>query len=103
MGLKRARIAWEILLVLTALLGATFTGRPFIVLAGGGDGLPLNIEALYNAGQYRQAADALQAEVERNPKNGELYFWLARCFFELRDFSQSISSFERAVALDPAR
>src|SRR5271166_3675797 len=100
MGLNRSRIGWEILLALTALLGAMVTGRPVIALAGEVDALPPDIAVLYNAGQYRQAADALQAEVERNPKDAELYFWLGRCFFELRDFSHSISSFERAVALD---
>ncbi len=91
----------RILLVLSALLADILAARPANALPAGIDAPPPGIQALYNTGQYRQAAEALQAEVERNPKDAGLYFWLGRCFFELWDFSRSISSLERAVALDP--
>lgn len=93
----------RILLVLSALLADILAARPANALPAGIDAPPLGIQALYNTGQYRQAAEALQADVERNPKDAGLYFWLGRCFFELRNFSRSISSLERAVALDPDR
>jgi tetratricopeptide (TPR) repeat protein len=102
-ALNREKIGWNILLVLTALLAAVLAARPANALRAEIDALPTDIQILYDAGQYRQAAEALQAEVERNPKDAGLYFWLGRCLFELRDFSGSISSFERAVALDPGR
>ena len=101
--MRNKKIGRNVLLVLTTLLAAVLAARPAIALRDGLDALPPEIETLYNAGQYRQAAEALQAEVERNPKDAGLYFWLGRTYFELRDFTQSISSFERAVALDPGR
>jgi TolA-binding protein len=47
--------------------------------------------------------EALQSAVEENPENAALHYWLGRSFFELRDFSRSISSFERAIKLYPKR
>jgi len=67
------------------------------------DSLPPEIERLYASGSYSQAADALQSQVERTPKNAFLYYWLGRCYFETRDFGHSIVSWERAVALDSNR
>jgi len=103
-ALRKKKIGWNILLVLlSAFLAVILAARAANALRAGIDALPPDIQTLYNTGQYRQAAEALQAEVERNPKDAGLYFWLGRCFFELRDFSRSISSFESAVALDPGR
>ena len=67
------------------------------------NGLPPEIGALYAAGQYRQATDALQALAQRNPTDGVIQYWLGRNLFEIRDFSRAISSFERAVSLDAGR
>ena len=61
-----------------------------------------DIERLYDAGQYRQAAEALRAALEQNPQNTSLDYWLGRSFFEIRDFSKAISSFERAVKIVPS-
>jgi len=101
--LKRKQVGRSIVLALGAVLATILAARSANALPSGLDSLPLQIETLYIAGQYRQAAEALQVEVQRNPNDAGLYFWLGRCFFELRDFSRSISSFERAVALDPGR
>jgi superkiller protein 3 len=65
--------------------------------------LPADIERLYNGGLYRQAAEALNAAIQREPQESSLHFWLGRCFYELRDFNRSISSLERALALEPDR
>ena len=80
-----------------------WAARPAGALPAGIDGLPPSIETLYDAGLYSRAIEALQAVVERNPTDASLYYWLGRCFYEVRDFSRSISSFERAVVLDPNR
>jgi len=64
---------------------------------------PPDIVALYTAGSYSRAAEALQAAVAQNPKDSSLYYWLGRCYFEIRDFNQSISSWEHTVVLDPDR
>lgn len=105
--MRRKKTNWRILLssavlsVLALLPAATSAPHAAEVSPARLDALPPGIQTLYKAGQYRQAADALQTEVARNPKDAALYFWLGRCLFELRDFSRSISSFEQAVALDP--
>jgi tetratricopeptide (TPR) repeat protein len=65
--------------------------------------LPADIERLYNGGLYRQAAEGLGAAIQREPQESSLHFWLARCFYELRDYNRAISSLERAIALEPGR
>jgi tetratricopeptide (TPR) repeat protein len=90
-------------LFVAVLLASAFGGRSAQVLAAELDAVPAGIETLYDAGQYRQAAEALQAAVAQNPTNPFLFYWLGRCYYEMRDFDRSISSWERAVALDSAR
>jgi tetratricopeptide (TPR) repeat protein len=85
------------------MLATILASRPATALAAGLEALPPAIGTLYNSGLYRQAAEELQTEVERNPADASLYYWLGRCFYEIRDFTRSISSFERAIALDPNR
>ena len=65
--------------------------------------LPPDIERLYNGGLYRQAAEALNAAIQRDPQESSLQYWLGRCFYELRDYNRAISSFERAIVLEPER
>src|SRR5271169_1410455 len=65
--------------------------------------LPPAIESLYNSGSYSRAAEAVQAAVAQNPRDDSLYYWLGRCYFEIRDFNHSISNWERTVVLDPGR
>src|SRR5580700_5336272 len=65
--------------------------------------LPAEVAPLYNGGLYRQAVEALNSAIEREPHESSLHFWLGRCFFELRDYSRAISSLEHAVALEPDR
>jgi tetratricopeptide (TPR) repeat protein len=100
--LRRKKIGRSFLLVLAAL-AVTLEARPPTAFSAEIDVLPPDIAKLYDAGQYRQATDALQAAVERNPTDASLHYWLGRCFFELRDFSRSISSLEHAVSLAPGR
>ncbi len=100
---RKKKICWSIPLVLAALLAAQFAARSVAGLAVGLDTLPPDIAKLYEAGQYRQAADALQAAVEQNPTDASLQYWLGRCYFELQDFGHAISSMERAVSLAPGR
>lgn len=93
----------NILLLAMTLLATVLAANPVGGLPMKPDALPADIEQLFNAGQYRQAVEALQAAVEGNPENAPLHYWLGRSFFETHDFSHSISSFERAITLDPKR
>ena len=67
------------------------------------DAVPPGAAALYNSGFYRGAIGALQTAVERTPNDASLYYWLGRCYFEVHDFDHSISSWQRAVALESGR
>ena len=80
-------------LLMTAPLGAGAAVRE----------LPADIERLYNGGLYRQAAESLNAAIQREPQESSLHYWLGRCFYELRDYNRAISSLERAIALEPDR
>jgi tetratricopeptide (TPR) repeat protein len=65
--------------------------------------LPADVERLYNGGLYRQAVEALNGAIQREPQEPSLHYWLGRCFYELRDYNRAISSLERAIALEPER
>lgn len=65
--------------------------------------LPADIAQLYNDGHYRQATEALDSAIGREPQESSLYFWQGRCFFELRNYNRAVSSLERAIALEPGR
>jgi tetratricopeptide (TPR) repeat protein len=92
--------------VLTAWV-AFFIAIAWVQVAGawptGLDAIPPAIETLYSAGSYSQGAVALQAAIVQHPKDASLYYWLGRCYFEIRDFDRSISSWESAIDLDSAR
>jgi tetratricopeptide (TPR) repeat protein len=84
-------------------MGSSAASQPGRALPVSLDALPANIAALYSPGSYSQVADALQAAIVQHPKDACLYYWVGRSYFEIRDFNRSISSWERAVALDPGR
>jgi len=65
--------------------------------------LPPDIARFYDGGLYRQATEALDSAIGREPQDSSLHFWQGRCFFELRDYNRAISSLERAIALEPGR
>jgi tetratricopeptide (TPR) repeat protein len=64
---------------------------------------PPDIAHLYDGGLYRQATEALDSAIGREPQKSSLHFWQGRCFFELRDYNRAISSLERAIVLEPGR
>lgn len=89
--------AGECTLFLAALLAASALLPP--AFKGQGS-LPPDIETLYDSGQYRQAAEALQVALERYPQDASLDYWLGRSLFEVREFSKAIERFERTVKID---
>ncbi|HXO44135.1 MAG TPA: tetratricopeptide repeat protein [Candidatus Cybelea sp.] len=56
---------------------------------------------LMNAGNYTGAVSALQAAVSANPSSAELFYWLGRSYYELRDWDNAIAQGEKSVSLDP--
>jgi tetratricopeptide (TPR) repeat protein len=54
-------------------------------------------ERQFNQGNYASAISTLT--VSQDP-NAEVYYWLGRSYYELRDFDNAVASAERSVALD---
>ena len=55
----------------------------------------------FNSGNYSAAISTLQGAVSQNPSSAEAYFWLGRCYYELKDYDNAITAAEKSVSLDP--
>ncbi|MFY9688864.1 MAG: tetratricopeptide repeat protein [Candidatus Acidiferrales bacterium] len=55
----------------------------------------------FEAGNYAGAISTLQPLAAQNSTNSDVYFWLGRCYYELRDYDNSIANLEKAVAINP--
>jgi tetratricopeptide (TPR) repeat protein len=55
----------------------------------------------YEASDYTQAIQELQAASAREPQNGDMQLLLTKCYLELQQHDAAIRSAERAVAIDP--
>jgi tetratricopeptide (TPR) repeat protein len=91
------------ILIVVAALASALVIRPAVALPADLPAIPPSLATLYDAGKYGQAAEALQAAIAQNPKDASLHYWLGRCYYEVRDFKRSITSWEHAVELDPGR
>lgn len=56
--------------------------------------------ACFEAGSYNEAASYLNRVLEKNPLHAEAYFYLGRCYQELRD-PDAVEAFKRAIELKP--
>ncbi|MGA8145579.1 MAG: tetratricopeptide repeat protein [Candidatus Acidiferrales bacterium] len=82
--------------------------RGAAVFTGPGSAAPPDASAViqtatrqFNSGNYSSAISTLQPAVAQNPNNAELYFWLARSYYELRDYDNAIANAEKTVQLEP--
>jgi tetratricopeptide (TPR) repeat protein len=73
--------------------------------------LPIPIQAkenldaaiqLYEKGEFRHAADALQQFAKSSPKDAETRYWLAKSFMKTREWASAVRELEKAVELQPA-
>ena len=93
--------AGKYMLVLAAALLMPASLHVSTAFSRGEAPLPPDIERFYDAGHYRQAAEALEITLKQNPEDASLNYWLGRSLFEIPDFSKAISGFERAVKIEP--
>jgi tetratricopeptide (TPR) repeat protein len=56
---------------------------------------------LISAGNYTGAISALQAAVPANSSSAELFYWLGRTYYEMRDWDNAVEQGEKSVSLDP--
>ena len=69
-------------------------------LASGGSSELDEAQSQFALRHYREAVTTLQTGLTRAPSNGQLHYWLARCFYELRDYGQAVAHAEAAVQYD---
>jgi tetratricopeptide (TPR) repeat protein len=55
----------------------------------------------FNSGNYSAAVSTLQLAAIASPNNGELFFWLGRSYYELRDYDNAITNAEKSVQIEP--
>ena len=60
-----------------------------------------HVQREFNAGRYHRAVDALTDAVAKSPDDAQLHFLLGQCYYELREFTRAVTSFERSVQLVP--
>src|SRR5208283_2593135 len=54
----------------------------------------------FDLGNYPSAIKTLQSAVFQNSTSAEAYYWLARSYYELRDYDNAVLQGEKAVSLD---
>jgi tetratricopeptide (TPR) repeat protein len=86
--------------VISAPIGAS-ERRPSPNASADATSVIQNATRLFNAGNYSSAISTLQPAVTQNPNNAEVYFWLCRSYYELRDYDNAIANCEKSVELDP--
>lgn len=59
-------------------------------------------ELQFDAGHYSAAIGTLQSVLKQSPQNPLVYYWLGRCYYELRDYDRAIAQLESAAKFDPA-
>ena len=55
----------------------------------------------FKSGNYTSAIATLQSAISQNSSSGEAYYWLGRCYYEIRDYDNAITQAEKSVSLDP--
>jgi tetratricopeptide (TPR) repeat protein len=54
-----------------------------------------------NAGNYAAAISTLQAAAVGNSSNGEVFYWLGRAYYEVRDWDNAVNQGEKSVSVEP--
>jgi tetratricopeptide (TPR) repeat protein len=52
------------------------------------------------AGNYTAAISTLQAAAPGNPSSAELFYWLGRAYYEVRDWDNAVAQGEKSISLD---
>jgi tetratricopeptide (TPR) repeat protein len=52
------------------------------------------------AGNYMAAISTLQAAVPGNPSSAELFYWLGRAYYEVRDWDSAVTQGEKSISMD---
>ncbi|HEX5424003.1 MAG TPA: tetratricopeptide repeat protein [Candidatus Acidoferrales bacterium] len=55
----------------------------------------------FGAGNYPAAISTLRSVISRDSANAEAFYWLGRCYYEIRELDRAINHAEKSVALEP--
>lgn len=92
-----------VLLSFAFATGAPILVSPPILAAPAPSDLPALLRVAqreFDSGNYAKAIASLQPAVAENSVSGEVYYWLGRCYYELRQYDAAIQQGEKSVALD---
>ncbi len=64
-------------------------------------GIVQTAQRQFNAGNYTAAIRTLESAASQNSTSAEVYFWLGRNYYELRDYDNAVTQAEKSVQLDP--
>ncbi|MGH9713967.1 MAG: tetratricopeptide repeat protein [Candidatus Acidiferrales bacterium] len=90
-----------VVVVLFLAAGMAWLGNPTVVLARDGATILQSAQKQFNAGNYSSAITTLQSGATQNPDNAEIFYWLGRNYYELRDYENAIAQAEKSVQIDP--
>lgn len=65
------------------------------------DGAVAEARQQFDAGHFSAAISTLQPATRSTPPDAAVYYWLSRCYFELKNYQQAITAGERAAKLSP--
>jgi tetratricopeptide (TPR) repeat protein len=85
--------------VATGILCAGLLGSPRAVRADASSAVQ-TAQRQMNSGNYTAAISTLQAAIPGNPSSGELFYWLGRAYYEVRDWDSAVAQGEKSVSLD---
>jgi tetratricopeptide (TPR) repeat protein len=91
---------WRSAAVVTGILFAALVFSPVAARADAAAALQ-TAQHQMTAGNYTAAISTLQGAVPGNSSNAEVFYWLGRVYYEMRDWDDSVTQLERAVSLDP--
>jgi tetratricopeptide (TPR) repeat protein len=57
-------------------------------------------EKQFESGTYATAITTLQSAISQSPSSADAYYWLGRCYYEIRDYDRAVTNAEKSVALD---
>jgi tetratricopeptide (TPR) repeat protein len=86
--------------LLFTLFGTQSLPVSWTVFAGDVSAVVQVAQRQFNAGNYSTAITTLQSAVTQNPNSAEIYYWLGRNYYELRDYDNAITHAEKSVDLD---
>jgi tetratricopeptide (TPR) repeat protein len=83
----------------TGILCAALLGSPRPLRADASSAIQ-TAQRQMNAGNYTAAISTLQAAAAGNSSNAEVFYWLGRAYYEVRDWDSAVAQGEKSVSID---